>query len=56
MTWKDCFEDFYNMNAVEKDVVQCVVSVMLEIINYFGGEKIRRNELEMSIKGQKWKR
>ena len=49
MTWKNYFEDLYNMDTQEQVVVPMCGSGIVQRDNYFEGETVRRTEVEMRV-------
>ena len=49
MTWKEYFEDLYNLDTQEQVPVHMCVIYGFRRGNYFGGEPIRRTEVEVRL-------
>ena len=56
MTWKEYFEDLYNLDTQEQVPVHMCVIYGFRRGNYFGGEPIRRTEVEVRVGGLRMER
>ena len=48
-TWKNYFEDLYNIDTHEQVAVHMCGFDGVQRSSYFGGEPIRRNEMEVRV-------